>query len=79
MKANELQTLLETQDRFDLELICPDMLQRLLQELGTDFEEDWDTNGWEVDFWIYFFFNNIRYCFEGSWYYGNYKIYKDEE
>ena len=79
MTTNELKNKLETQDSFELELICPSDLQKLLEELGTDFEEDWDTNGWGVDFWIYFYYNNVKYCFEGSWYYGKYRIYKDGE
>lgn len=46
----------------------------VFEKLGT--YDDFETNGWDVDFWLYFYINDIKYCLAGSWYYGGYSIYK---
>jgi hypothetical protein len=40
-----------------------------------NFEQgDFDTNGWQMDFWIYCRVNGRKLCIEGSGYYGGIKI-----
>lgn len=48
------------------------------EELGT-YDSDWETNGWDVDFWISFTVQDQKYMLSGSWYYGGYSISKDED
>lgn len=33
-----------------------------------------ETNGWQIDFWIYFRIQNKILCLYGSWFYGNYRL-----
>lgn len=35
---------------------------------------DYDTNGWQVDFWWRFKRNERKYCLGGSLFYGNFSI-----
>jgi hypothetical protein len=37
---------------------------------------DWDTNGWQVDFWWYIHKDKVKYCFYGSLFYGEFKLSK---
>lgn len=46
------------------------------EDIG-DYDDDFETNGWSVDFWIHFTLNNNKYTLSGSWYYGEYKITKN--
>lgn len=46
----------------------------ILSENGWEMQEDWETNGWDHDFWIYFEKDDKKIMFFGSWYYGNYKL-----
>ena len=65
-------------NRIDLEYICPADLEKLLQEIDSniEFDDNIETNGWDVDFWISFEYRYVGFCFSGSWYYGDYKIMK---
>ena len=46
------------------------------EELG-EYDDEWETNGWAVDFWIYFTVQDQKYRLSGSWYYGGYSIDKE--
>jgi hypothetical protein len=46
----------------------------ILKANGFEVEEEWETNGWDVDFWIYLTKDNKRFLISGSWYYGNYSM-----
>ena len=50
--------------------------REVFEKLGT-WDNEFDTNGWDVDFWIYFYINDIKYCLSESWFYGVYSISKD--
>jgi D-hexose-6-phosphate mutarotase len=52
---------------------------KCLEELGADVSEEIDTNGWQYDYWIKFKYNNQKYVIDGGGYYGNVKIYVDED
>jgi hypothetical protein len=75
-KTNLLEVLQKTdvEGSTRVDLITPNDLETLLKELGTKFKDDWETNGWQVDFWLEFNFQNTTYSFSGSWYHGGYTI-----
>jgi len=54
--------------------------EELIKSLG--FKEDrdnFDTNGWEIDFWYYFEHPSYgNFCLSGSFWYGNFTITKEE-
>ena len=68
--------VLETENTIKVDYRPVNDYVNAFQELGT-YDEDWETNGWEVDFWIYFEVNGTKYRFSGSWYYGGYTISKE--
>lgn len=40
---------------------------------------DFNTNGWQVDFWWNIKRNNKSYCLSGSLFYGNFTLSKEED
>jgi hypothetical protein len=58
--------------------MCPvDTIKDVLILEGYTMEDDWDTNGWDHDFWIKFEHpEKPTIQFAGSWYYGNYNLFK---
>ena len=40
---------------------------------------DYDTNGWQVDFWWDFKRNEEKYCLSGSLFYGDFKLSKNDD
>ena len=64
----------------ELGYIAPDSLEEQLKTIeGVNLKKwgDFDTNGWAVDFWFTFSYNDIELIFSGSWYYGHYRISKN--
>lgn len=57
----------------------PSELEKLLKEIDRtiDLTEDSETNGWDYDFWLPFKYQGTNLTFAGSWYYGDYTIYKN--
>jgi hypothetical protein len=62
---------LEEENPYDVELdlsgtsLNPSTLKYLLESLGWN-EDDWDTNGWEWDFWAYYSKSGCkRICMSG--------------
>ena len=63
---------------YELEFMMPaHLVISTIESLGYK-QEDWETNGWDHDFWIYYIHKKegTRLCFSGSWYLGSYKIFK---
>ena len=62
-----------------LDYFVPNKLDKLLKEIDSSINltENLETNGWDHDFWLTFEYRDINFTFAGSWYYGNYAIYKD--
>lgn len=59
----------------------PGEIRYILEEkYNAEYCDDFDSNGWQCDFWEHFMINGNRYCLSGSAYYGNVKLsrVKDE-
>ena len=54
--------------------IPPAEVITVMEEEGYELQEDWDTNGWDHDFWMYFIKDEKTFMFAGSWYYGSYSF-----
>ena len=49
-------------------LMSPDEADTILKEYGLE-EGDLDTNGWDWDFWMTYYKDDVKYCLSGSgWY-----------
>lgn len=61
--------LVEKQDKTELDLsdfkINPYQLKLALEEMGFE-DYDWDSNGWEMDYWIYFERNGFKIEIQGT-------------
>jgi len=69
-------------DSVRLPMIPIDDVITLLQEKGyidKDDNGDYDSNGWQVDFWLQFHINESIYTLSGSLWYGQYKFFKEDE
>lgn len=53
---------------------CPDNMLNALETLGCILEDDYDTNGWQWDWWQSFTYKDAKFVAEGSGYYGTGKI-----
>jgi hypothetical protein len=47
-----------------------DVIEYVTKELKGKHKEDWDTNGWQWDYWMDFEIDNEKYTLSGSGYYG---------
>ncbi len=54
-----------------------DTTRKDLEKLGFENTDEYESNGWQVDFWDKFILNNESYTLSGSLFYGNYIIKKD--
>lgn len=55
-----------------------DTTRKDLEKLGfKNRREEFDINGWQIDFWDYYTLNNESYTLSGSFFYGNYELTKD--
>lgn len=75
---------LEMGDLDDIELsiinLGPSQFIQILQNIGYELDDNWDTNGWEQDTWYHFFKEghpNLTLFYCG--YYGEIKLYLTEE
>jgi hypothetical protein len=58
----------------------PDVFFEILKDKGIDIDSDeWDTNGWQYDYWQNFTHNDIKYQVSGGGYYGKLSLteYRD--
>jgi len=66
-----------SEDIYNFKMQPIDSIIETLTKLGFEVEKDKiDTNGWQVDFWMYCFKDGVKYLIDGSWYYGDYKFRK---
>lgn len=47
-----------------------DVIEYIEKEIGGKHNKDWETNGWQWDYWIDFKIDNIDYTLSGDGYYG---------
>lgn len=50
--------------------ITPDNIHSYLEQKGFD-DQDFDSNGWDYDFWMTYTFKDKRYTLSGSGWYGS--------
>jgi len=68
-----IQSVLDgNKDSVKIDYTPPNEVIKYLEKCGFELKYDWDTNGWSVDFWLYFYKGEEEFMFSGSWYYGDY-------
>jgi hypothetical protein len=69
-----------TEEDLSFDTMFPmDDFKEIMDELGFEENDTFDTNGWQVDFWWNFTKELLTITLSGSWYYGSYTLTKDEE
>ena len=67
-------------DKYDISLTCVENLVRAAEDLGAKIlTDEFETNGWQYDYWMPCIFDGKRFILEGSGYYGNGSVYSDED
>lgn len=59
------------QKSVSLDGIYPNDVKEYIEELGGEDLQEFDSNGWQWDFWMYFLYNGQRYMLAGSGYFGD--------
>jgi hypothetical protein len=76
---NSLTSLFNDEiQNISIDCFCPSRVVSILNCMGANVDEDFDTNGWQYDYWIKFTFKDRRYQVSGSGYYGNMVISESE-
>jgi hypothetical protein len=77
MNEKELKDIIKRIDGGESNVKVPyepmDDYINLFNSIG-EADEDWETNGWQVDFWIGFKVDGKEYMISGSWFYGHYSM-----
>lgn len=63
----------------NLPMVPIDNIDEVMKELGFTDNDDYDLNGWECTFWKSYSKNGLKLTFNGSLYYGQFKVWKDNE
>lgn len=63
----------------NLPMVPIDNIDEVMKELGFTDNDDYDLNGWECAFWKSYSKNSLKLTFNGSLYYGQFKVWKDNE
>jgi hypothetical protein len=64
-----------TEEVLDFDTMFPmDDFKEIMDELGFEENDTFDTNGWQVDFWWEFKKEDKVFTLGGSWYYGSYTL-----
>ena len=75
-----IEQVLKEGGKEKLPLVPLSEIADILEEYDVEFDsDDFETNGWQVDWWQYFEYNDERYCIAGSIYYGDYSISKEDD
>lgn len=72
----EKEFIVTTEEAYNNGNLPYDSLIDILTELGCTRIGDYDTNGWQVDFWETVKYNKEKYSISGSLYYGNFSFNK---
>ncbi len=57
-------------------MIPLDTIRTLLIGMGCKYLDEYDSNGWQVDFWDYYTFKDTKITFSGSLWYGQFNLQK---
>ena len=69
-----------TEEDLSFDTMFPmDEFKEIMDELGFEENDTFDTNGWQVDFWWTFNKELLTITLSGSWYYGSYTLTKNDE
>jgi hypothetical protein len=81
LKVEIEKVVFGSEEEFQSDVLCADEVIRFIQEKYEDDYEnlDFDTNGWQMDFWINLKVNNKKFILSGSGYYGGIKLQSIEE
>lgn len=80
IKAEIKKLLTGEIEQVEIDTIPPSKLGDLIEEYGgIVLNDDFDTNGWDYDYWLPFTYNGVRYTIFGGGYYGGVKVYKDTD
>lgn len=55
---------------YESEFLPPSVIVDYIQENYTIEDYDFESNGWQWDFWIRFKINDVKYCIAGCGYWG---------
>jgi hypothetical protein len=74
----DIKEFLESgEDSMQVPMIALSSFAKMLEVFGFVETEEFETNGWEVDFWYYFESEKYgEYCLSGSLFYGNFNFSK---
>lgn len=65
--------------KLNLPMIPIDNIDKVMEELSFTDNDDYHFNGWDCDFWKSYSKNSLKLIFNGSLYYGQFKVWKDNE
>lgn len=68
-----------TDEELNLPMIPTDNIDDIMQELGFLDQDDYETNGWQCDFWKSYSNDSCNIGFNGSLYYGQFKLIKNDK
>ena len=77
---DEIQSVLDGEkNSVKLFYARPHDVVQIVENLGGKDEQDFDQNGWQWDYWMYFSYENKRYMLAGDGYYQHYSTFSLEE
>lgn len=71
--------ILSDSEKLNLPMMPIDNIDKVMEELGFTDNDDYDLNGWDCEFWKSYSKDGLKLTFNGSLYYGQFKVWKDNE
>ncbi len=72
------EVLIGKRKTFKSKYICPEMIKTYMLGCGWKDGDDFETNGWQYDWWMNFTKGDLKYTAFGSGYYGKFEFFKTE-
>ena len=67
-------------EKLEIDCYSPSKIFKIIKSMGIEIDEDeFETNGWQYDYWQNITHNNKKYVIHGSGYYGNLTIEENLE
>ena len=79
MKKGIVQVIEGKIEEYSNDLVSIGDVERFLKKLPEAKQEDFEENGWQSDYWVYWIINNEKYCIRGSGWYGEITFSKEDE